>query len=127
MAPSSATWTILESAGILPDSTTFLRRVRDVTKDSIEDHVEFEDIVQPVLDLMVTNTLPENEGYPQTLCTPVVAQVVAWLNKSAGQEHLFQYSIKPVIFADSKDSRKNKKSDLSIVRADLQRKNFLSS
>ncbi len=62
---------------------------------------------------MMANTLPENEGYPQMLCTPVVAEVVDMLNKTAGQDHnMFQYSIKPVVFSD-KDSRR---SDLSIIR-----------
>lgn len=115
MAPSSATWNILEMAGVLPNSSTFLRTMRDVTRDGQEFTFRFEDVVQPALNLMMANTLPENEGYPQMLCTPVVAEVVDILNKTAGHDHLFQYSVKPVVFSD-KDSRKNKRSDLSIIR-----------
>ncbi len=36
LAPSSATWNILEMAGVLPSSSTFLRTMKDVTRDSQE-------------------------------------------------------------------------------------------
>ncbi len=56
------------------------------------------------------NSIPENEGYVQHLCGPIVASTVQHLNDRQGQ-FVFRYSVYPVVREEA-----DKYSDLAIYR-----------
>lgn len=64
-------------------------------------------------------TIPENEGYPQVLCTTIIAHILKKLNEGT-ENKPYRFEIKPIITAEI-DSRSNKETDLSIIRVYNQR------
>lgn len=56
--------------------------------------------------VITKNTFPQNEGYPQVLCTAIVAGTVELLNEAAN-DNLYFYEMKPIVKAE-KDPRFSK-------------------
>lgn len=118
LAPSSCTFETLRKGGLIKEYSAFKQELDDTTVQAVvDDDVEAgdESVVSIIRDVM-KNTLPENEEYPQVLCTTIVARATNLLNESM-KTLTYRFSMKPVVKREN-DARANKHSDrdLSILR-----------
>lgn len=115
LAPSSCTWSILVRGTKVLPLAEFLTDVQRVCEAYVPLTVDsFRDIAGPVIKQIINNSFPENEGFPQALISPVVAQIVQILNDRSSDTQ-YKFSILPVI-KEEPDRRCNKRSDTSIYR-----------
>ena len=67
--PSACTWTLMTRAELLPPFGEFYEEIARVNRKELPATVAFDyfTTLTQVADMLTTNTLPQNEGYPQLL------------------------------------------------------------
>jgi hypothetical protein len=119
LKPSSTTYQILKNGGFVHDFDVFKREMEGVAIQSEGESVDgpTTKVVEDLTKLVINNTLPQNEEYPQALCNAIVAGAVELLN---AVDKVYSFEMKPVVKAEE-DSRSNKHSDLSVLKIQNRR------
>ena len=124
LAPSLCTFNILRIGGFVNEYQDFRREVdsNTVSNEGTSIPEDKTEAVEQIVKDITEYTLPQNEGYPQVLCTLIVSRTVKLLNEGA-PENVYGFQIRPIVKKEN-DTRSDKESDLNILRI-LNRRTYV--
>lgn len=116
LAPSSATWDLVTTAGLLPPFSDFLKGLEPTTWPLEEYEVSEEALCVMKTNAMILQTSRAlNEGHAMQVCGNHVAYFTTMFNNTTGANS-YSYDVFPVIYPVESNHRKDKKSDYVLVR-----------